>query len=76
MGSLSLLQGISHPRSPTFQVDSLPTELSGKPMKMMKEGRIGYGSQINRYLVNCFHDMISEAINILLFLRIKPLCNV
>ena len=31
MGSCSLLQGSSEPRSPTLKVDSLPTELSGKP---------------------------------------------
>ena len=39
MGSLSLFQGIFpnpgiKPRSPALQVDSLPTELSGKPLIM------------------------------------------
>ena len=42
-------------------------------MTMMKEGRIGRRSQIKRYLVNCFHNMISEAINIVLSLRITSL---
>ena len=38
MSSISLLQGIFlgiEPRSPELQVDSLPTELSGKPFTYM-----------------------------------------
>ena len=39
VGSLSLLQGIfptsDQTQSPTFQADSLPTELSGKPQKLL-----------------------------------------
>ena len=31
VGSLSLLQGISQPRSPALQVDSLPAQPQGKP---------------------------------------------
>ena len=31
MGSLSLLQGISRPKSPALQVDSLPAQPQGKP---------------------------------------------
>ena len=31
-----LSRGSSQPRSPTFQADSLPTELSGKPQILYK----------------------------------------
>ena len=36
------------PRSPAFQADSLPFELPGKPMILIREGVIGYESLLAR----------------------------